>query len=335
MKSVLSIFSFLLCMCGSVVLSFGQFTATGIVKDVGGEPLIGATVQVKGTTSGTVTDLDGSFSVQLEEDQGILVVSFTGFTTQEVMVTAATAEVEIILEESAENLTEIVVTGYGTTTKEGLTGSVTSLGSDKLEQVPLVSVEQTLQGNVAGLQANLTSGQPGSPVDIRIRGQGSITASSQPLFVVDGVPLYNPEDDLTNNSETANVMASFNPNDIESVTVLKDASATAIYGSRAANGVILITTKSGKSGKPQVRFSAQMGWNDWAVSENRRLRGLTSEEYTNLFMEGEINRGRSVEEAIERFNDRFPDPTSGKPAVDIIPSGDIGRWEKSELIPVG
>ena len=192
--------------------------------------------------------------------------------------------------------------------------------------MPLASVEQTLQGNVAGLQSSLSNGQPGSPVQIRIRGQGSITAASDPLFVVDGVPMYNPGDALTNQSETANVMATLNANDIESVTVLKDASATAIYGSRAANGVILITTKSGKAGKPQVRLSAQVGFNDWAVSEDKRLRGLTAVEYADLYMEGEINRGRTVEDAIDRFNGNYPDPLTGSPAVDITPNG-AGGWD--------
>ena len=325
---LLRLLTIVLFCCGTQMV-FGQFTATGTVKDQSNEPLIGATVQVKGTTSGAVTDLDGKFSIQVEENEAVLVISYTGFSEKEVNVSASNPNVEINLESAAEDLAEVIITGYGTSTKEGLTGSVTSLRSEKLEQVPLVSVEQTLQGNVAGLQASLTSGQPGAPVDIRIRGQGSITASSQPLFVVDGVPLYNPGDALTNQSESANVMATFNPNDIASVTVLKDASATAIYGSRAANGVILITTKTGRSGKPKVSLSTQIGWNDWAVNENRRLRGLTAVEYTNLFMEGEINRGRTVEAAIDRFNSRFPDPLSGKPAVDITPSGD--SWSLGEV----
>ncbi|MDP4820637.1 MAG: TonB-dependent receptor [Saprospiraceae bacterium] len=304
-----------------VQVSFAQFTATGTVKDDAGEPLIGATIQVKGTTTGTVTDLDGGFSVEVPTNTATLVVSYTGYETQEVGITSANRTIDIVLATSAEQLAEVVVVGYGETSKEGLTGAVSSLKSDRLEQVPLASVEQTLQGNIAGLQSNLSNGQPGSQVEVRIRGQGSISASSEPLYVVDGVPLFNPGDGLTSQSETANVMASMNPNDIESVTVLKDASATAIYGSRAANGVILITTKSGKAGKPQVKFSAQVGFNDWAVSDSKNVRSLDAREYVDLFMDGELNRGTSIATAISRFNNNYPDPQTGRPAVDITPDG--------------
>jgi hypothetical protein len=155
-----------------------QFTATGTITDEAGEPLIGATVLVKGTVRGTTTDIDGTFSIRIDENTGTLVISYTGFESQEVQVTAATANVEVQLASSAEQLSEVVVVGYGETRKEALTGAVTTLRSDKLENVPLASVEQTLQGNVAGLQANMGNGQPGANVQIRIRGQGSISASS-------------------------------------------------------------------------------------------------------------------------------------------------------------
>ncbi len=317
----------------SVQFSYAQkFTATGTVTDETGEALIGATVLAKGTTTGVVTDFDGSYSISVDGDQAILVFSYTGFTTQEISVTSATPSTDVVMIQSAEQLSEVVVTGYGTTRKEALTGSVTTLQSAKLESVPLASVEQTLQGNIAGLQANMGNGQPGANVQIRIRGQGSISASSEPLFVIDGIPVLsndfssgdNPDTVVDSDVESSNPLATINPNDIETVTVLKDASATAIYGARAANGVILITTKSGKSGKPKLRLTAQVGANDWAVSEDKRLRGLTAEEYSRLYVEGWVNTGETVEQAIERFNGRYPDPLTGQPAVDLTPDGNGG-----------
>ena len=314
------------------ISSAQNFTAKGIVKDGTGEALIGATILVKGTTTGVVTDFDGSYSVSIDGNQAILVFSYTGYETQEVSVTAANPNLDIVMVQSAEQLSEVVVTGYGTVRKEALTGSVTTLQSDQLESVPLASVEQTLQGNIAGLQANMGNGQPGANVQVRIRGQGSISASSEPLYVIDGIPVLSNDFSTENNAntvvdsdvQTSNPLATINPNDIESVTVLKDASATAIYGARAANGVILITTKSGKSGKPKLRLTAQVGANDWAVSDDKRLRGLTSEEYINLYVEGWVNTGETAEQAIERFNNDYPDPLTGLPAADLTPNGQGG-----------
>ncbi|NNF35920.1 MAG: TonB-dependent receptor [Saprospiraceae bacterium] len=300
-----------------------QFTVTGNVSDTEA-PLIGATVLVKGTNVGTITDFDGNFSVDVPGNEGVLVISYTGYETMEMSVSPGNNEVNVVLAISSALLEEVVVTGYGTATRESLTGAVTTLKSDKLESVPLASVEQILQGNVAGLQANMGNGQPGANVQIRIRGQGSISASSEPLFVIDGIPVASGN--LTGSAETSNPLATINPNDIESVNVLKDASATAIYGARAANGVVLITTKSGKSGKPKVNFSAQYGLNGWAVSDSKRLRGLTATEYTDLFLEGELNRGTDLATAIDRFNNNFPDPISGMPAVDITPGADGQSW---------
>ena len=293
MKKALQSFlfvGFLLCIAQ---IASAQFTATGKITDSQGEPLIGATVLVKGSTTGTITDIDGTYSIEVSTNTATLVVSYTGYEEQEMEITAATSNNDIVMEQTAEQLAEVVVVGYGATRKEALTGSVTSVGSEKLEQVPLGSVEQTLQGNVAGLQAVMGNGQPGANTDVRIRGQGSIDASSEPLYVIDGIPLATGN--LTENAETSNPLATLNPNDIESLTVLKDAASTAIYGSRGANGVILITTKSGKTGKAKIDFRTQVGFNDWAVQE---LRGLTAAEYTDLYLEGRMNRGLSLEDAI-------------------------------------
>ncbi|MEM8524449.1 MAG: TonB-dependent receptor [Bacteroidota bacterium] len=307
-----------LCWCGGSL--FAQITVTGTVSDEDGNPLIGVNILEAKTANGTTTDLDGGYSLEVGNEEASLLFSYTGYETLEVPLSGRTS-LDITLRSGVE-LSEIVVTGYGTARKEALTGSVTTLGSEQIENVPLASVEQSLQGNVAGLQSVMGNGQPGANVEIRIRGQGSISASSEPLFVIDGIPVVSG--DLTESLETSNPLATINPNDIESVTVLKDASSTAIYGARAANGVILITTKSGKSGKPKIRLSTQVGINDWAISEDQRLRGLTAREYTDLYLEGHTNRGRSLEDAIERFERDFPDPVTGKPAVEIIPDGQGG-----------
>lgn len=296
----------LLCMMlGFLAFAmYGQSTVKGTITDESGEPLPGATILEKGTINGTATDLDGSFVLSISNQNATLEVSYTGFEKKEVPVNGR-GTIDVALSATSIGISEVVVVGYGESRKEGLTGSVQSVRAEQLEQVPLASIEQTLQGNIAGLQSVTGNGQPGANVQIRIRGQGSISASSEPLYVIDGIPVT--AGDLTRTNTTANVMASINPNDIESVTVLKDASSTAIYGSRGANGVILITTKSGKEGKPKVALRTQFGFNDWAVSDSRRLKPLTSTEYTEMFIEGWVNRGETVERAIERFEGYYGD----------------------------
>ena len=311
LKLVLS----MLCLVTASV--YGQFTAKGVVIDNAGDPLIGASVVVQGTTIGVTTEIDGSFSLAVPENEVVLEISFIGYETQRLSVNSASGMLTITLEDATTQLNEVVVVGYGTSRKEELTGAVSKLQSAKLEQVPLASVEQTLQGNVAGLQAVMGNGQPGANVQVRIRGIGSISASSEPLYVIDGIPVT--AGDITRTNTTANTMAALNPNDIESVTVLKDAAATSIYGSRGANGVILITTKSGRTGKPKIDLRTQFGFNNWAVSEKKRLKGLTSEQYTQMFLEGWMNRGETIEKAVSRFEGYYPG------AVDFGANGEIQK----------
>ncbi len=207
---------------------------TGYVGDSQG-PLIGATVQVKGTSNGSLTDLDGRF--ELEAPMGAtLVVSYVGYVSQEVTV-GASSTLNIILEEEGHNLNEVVVIGYGTQRREAVTGSVANIGGEKLNQVAASNAAQALQGRVAGVLMTQTSSQPGAEMQIRIRGQRSLSASNDPLIVLDGIPFMGNLSDI-------------NPADIKSMDILKDASATAIYGSRGANGVIIITTNKGYQGAP-------------------------------------------------------------------------------------
>jgi TonB-linked SusC/RagA family outer membrane protein len=217
----------------------------GVVKGDDGVALPGVTVVEKSTPSnGTVTDADGNFSISVREG-ATLVISFIGLKTQEVAVGNQTT-IEVVMETDITQLSEVVVVGYGTMKKSDLTGSIVSIGGDDLKKVPVASVAESLTGRLAGVQVTGTEGSPDAEINIRVRGGGSITQSNQPLYIVDGFPI-NSINDIT-------------PSDIETINVLKDASSTAIYGSRGANGVIIITTKSGKAGKFSVSYNAFYGF---------------------------------------------------------------------------
>ena len=235
---------------------------SGTVKDTNGEPIIGANVTVKGDSSiGTITDIDGRFTLDVPAG-AVLQVSFIGFASQDVTI-GNKSELNVALKEDAEMLDEVVVVGYGTSRKKDITGSIASVKADELNVVSSSSVSQMLQGKVTGMSAIQSSAQPGAGMSINIRGAASPNGSNAPLYVVDGVPLQtNTTADPGLDSDAYEYRAgvdrdplnSINPSDIESIEILKDASAAAIYGASAANGVVLITTKSGKSGKPKVEY---------------------------------------------------------------------------------
>ena len=214
---------------------------SGVVKDVAGEPLIGVNVLVKSTTNGTITDFDGNYTLQNVKASDVLVVSYIGYLTQEIHV-GNQATVNVTLKEDTKTLDEVVVIGYGTAKRKDITGSVASVGAEALSVVPVASATEALQGKMAGVQITTTEGSPDAEMKIRVRGGGSITQSNEPLYIVDGFPVSTISDIPTS--------------DIETIDVLKDASSTAIYGSRGANGVIIITTKSGKEGKISVNYNA-------------------------------------------------------------------------------
>ncbi len=212
-----------------------SYEITGLVKGADGEVLPGVNVILKGTTTGVATDFDGNYSINVDDLQGTLVFSYLGYVTQEIEINGNTA-INVVMDEDQQTLSEIVVIGYGAVKKSDLTGSVSSLKADRLEETPSSSVDALLQGKVAGVQVTQTSGEPGAGVTVRIRGLSSREGSNSPLYVIDGFPYGD-----------AGNLKQLNPNDIVSMEVLKDASAAAIYGSRGANGVIIITTKSGKN----------------------------------------------------------------------------------------
>ncbi len=242
-----------------------QIKLTGTITDNNGQPLPGANIIEKGTTNGTQSDFDGKFTIDVADNNAILVVSYIGFATKEIIIGNQT-EITILLLEDAASLDEIVVVGYGTQRKKDLTGAVASIGGDDLENSTQTSVDQMMQGKVAGVRISQTSGQPGGGVSIRIRGNSSLNLGNDPLYVIDGMPIDNSSlitssgANIPGNTSPPNPLNSINPQDIESIQVLKDASATAIYGSRGANGVILITTKTGKEGVIKIDYNTSIGF---------------------------------------------------------------------------
>jgi TonB-linked SusC/RagA family outer membrane protein len=231
-----------------------QKKINGLVTDAQtGEALPGVNIIVEGTTIGTTTNADGKYSIDVPQENSILVFSYVGYNTERVVL-AGQVTVDIKLSADITKLEEIVVVGYGTQKKSDITGSVTSVSKDRLSRLPVSNVMQAIQGAAAGVNITQASSVPGDAPTTMVRGRGSINASNDPYIVVDGIPL----------SKTDASINDINPNDIESVEILKDASATAIYGTNGANGVILITTKRGNSGKPQIRYNAYAGVEDYA-----------------------------------------------------------------------
>lgn len=242
-----------------------DFSVKGIIQDQNGQPLPGANILEKGTTNGTQTDFDGNFELSVSSGDAILSVTYIGFSSKEIPINGQSS-LTIVLEESAAALDEIVVVGYGTQKKSDLTGSVSSLKSEDLNPGANASVDQMMLGRAAGVQINQSSSAPGGGLSIRIRGASSLNASNEPLYVIDGFPIDNSPNlgsgnaaEVSDNQSPNNPLNSLNPADIQSIEILKDASATAIYGSRGANGVVMITTKKGRSGKMSVTYDVYSG----------------------------------------------------------------------------
>ncbi len=232
-----------------------QTTVTGTVSDSSG-PIPGVNIIVKGTKNSAVTDFDGGYSLKGVPANGVLVFSFVGFKTKEIAVSDRT-KIDVVLQENANDLKEVVVVGYGTMKRGDLTGSVSSVSSKSIAQTVTTSIEQVLQGRAAGVQVSQNSGAPGAASSIRIRGISSINASNEPIYVIDGVII-----DGQSSNTNFNPISSINPSDIVSIDILKDASATAIYGSRASGGVIMVTTKRGKKGELALSLDSYIGWQE-------------------------------------------------------------------------
>ena len=239
--------SMMLFVLFSVTVAMAQVLVRGTVVDQTGESVIGASIQVKGTTQGTITDIDGKFSLGVPNKKSIIVISFIGYATKELQVDTS-KPMSIVLEEDTKVLDEVVVVGYQEVKKSDLTGAVAKVDMDNLLNTPSSSFDQTLGGRIAGVNVSSGEGTPGGTMNIVIRGNNSLTQDNSPLYVVDGFPVEDPA-----------IASTINPSDIESIDVLKDASATSIYGARGANGVVIISTKKGKIGKPQLKYEGSFG----------------------------------------------------------------------------
>lgn len=248
-----------------------DFEISGTVIDETGTGLPGVNVLIKGTTKGTSTDAEGKFVLSVPDKTSVLVFSFIGYTPQEIVVGEQT-QFSIQLESDAHSLQEVIIVGYGTVKKSDLTGSVASIKSEDINAYPATNVMQTLAGRATGVQISQNTGAPGAPLSVRIRGTNSVQGDNEPLYVVDGFP-YSGNPTLLNNA------------DIESIEVLKDASATAIYGSRGANGVVLITTKSGKAGKITVDYDGYYGWQ----TIRKKIDMMNAREYAQFYNEQAAN----------------------------------------------
>lgn len=245
-----------------------------VIAQEDNSPIIGASVLVVGTNVGAITDSNGHFSLTVPAGKKTLRITYVGMEPIEV---SARPNMRIILTNDQKALDEVIVVGYGTQRREAKTGSITTVSGDEIADIPAISVDKMLAGKLAGVMITQNSGQPGSASSIRIRGTSSINAGNNPLYVVDGLPISTGDDSYLGNESTGNPLSTLNPNDIESITVLKDAAAASVYGSRAANGVILITTKSGKEGKNQFTARARFGLsylandNNFGVMNGREL----------------------------------------------------------------
>ncbi|MGE4289430.1 MAG: SusC/RagA family TonB-linked outer membrane protein [Salinivirgaceae bacterium] len=287
----------LLAMLGIQLVSAQPRTITGTVTSAeDGVSLPGVSVSVKGTTIGTITNMDGNYTLGISAEAKTLVFSFVGMKTQEVEI-GSQSLINVSLASEVIGVEEVIIVAYGVEKREAKTGSVTSVKGESLTELPATSIDKVLTGKMAGVQITSNTGQPGASSQIRIRGTSSINAGNDPLWVVDGIPIMNGNQSYFTN--TGNAIASINPNDIESVTVLKDAAAASVYGSRAANGVILITTKSGKSGRAKFQARAKMGVSQ--LANDNKFRVMNGQELLGFQRQAIINAGVNPDDPFGKY----------------------------------
>ena len=279
-----NLFLLLILLLSFSAVSAQNISVKGVVVDNSNEPMIGVSILEKGTSNGTVTDLDGNFSLNVKSGS-YLIVSYVGFKSQEVK---AAPRLSIVLEEDSEVLNEVVVIGYGSVKRKDVTTAISSVSTKDLEKRPIISAVQAMQGKAAGVSVMQPNGQPGAGFSVRVRGTTSMNGSNNPLYVVDGVPMTD-----------INFLSA---NDIETMQILKDASSAAIYGSLAANGVIMITTKQGASGKPKVAFNAHVG----ITQVNNKITSLNTEQYRELMDEiGIIQLPENLTDQTDWFDETY------------------------------
>lgn len=298
---------------GIQVVNAQQIPIAGKISDQNGTPLAGVTISIKGTSVAATSNTSGLFTLNAAQN-ATLIVSSVGYTTQEINVSGRQT-INVTLTSTDQELDEVIVVAYGTTKRSSFTGSAATVDYAKeAKDVPVTSFEQALNGRVPGVQINTTSGQAGSTSTIRVRGIGSMNASNEPLYVIDGVPVVNGDVGQMTGAlagTTNNIMSTINPNDIESISILKDAAASSLYGSRAANGVVIITTKSGKGGRPKVDFRTSLGITpEWATDNYRP--GNVQEQiqyFYQIFHDYRTSNGfteaQANQYALNRMNTRF------------------------------
>lgn len=275
-----------------------KYQLKGVVLDEEGHPVIAATVVEKGTSNVFSTTLDGEFLIETIKPSAVLSISSMGYKDKDVQV-STNQYARIVLALDTQLLEEVVITSYGTFKKSAYAGSASNVKANSIKDIPAVSFKEMLQGNAAGVQFSSPSGQPGASSEINIRGMGSFNASNQPLYVIDGVPVRSGSVNSISSDASLDVMSTINSSDIESMTVIKDAAAASLYGSRAANGVIIITTKRGKSGAPKVSLKADWGFSDFAMEYRPVMNGEQRREYIyNALKAGAIRDGESEKDAI-------------------------------------
>lgn len=280
------LFLLLIATCFMAVSAYADRTISGQVLDAAnGDPLIGATVQAVGGTQGTATDFNGNFTIVLPDNVKYVNVSYVGYNTQQA---AATNGMIVRLESNDQTLTELVVTGYGTVKRAAFTGAASTLDGTVLEKKADANFVKALEGNVTGVQMNNSTSMPGTWSSIYVRGRGSLNSGTQPLYVIDGIPVNSDADGMSSSGNNfIDPMASINPNDIENVTVLKDAAATAIYGSRAGNGVIVVTTKKGAQGKHNINLDIKQGF---VTMGNNNMKFANAEQTMQVLVSGAVAR---------------------------------------------
>ena len=294
------LFSLALGLLLTIGSAFAQTTSvSGTVVDENGDPIVSAAIQLKGSTVYTMTNSVGEFTISAPAD-GILTISCLGFHSAEIPVNGR-ASISVTLTSDAEVLEDVIVVAYGTVRREANTGSVTSLKNEQLAEIPATSVDKMLSGKMAGVSITSGSGQPGSTSTIRVRGTSSINAGNEPLWVVDGIPVMNSDNRQMSNYGVGGGSSStyLNPNDIESITVLKDAAAASVYGSRAANGVILVTTKSGKNGRAKFTARAKVGAQQLINDHN--YRPLSGEELLSYLRVASVNAGYNPDDPTSQY----------------------------------
>jgi len=257
-----------------------NFTVTGKITDEANKPLEGVTVQVKGTATVTTTNTDGTFQISVPSERSVLVISYVGYEQQEIVV-GNKRQLSLSMKAASNSMENVVVIGYGTQKKRNVTGAVANFDAKNLDERPVLRVDQALVGQMAGVTVKQTSGGLGKGFQIQVRGTGSISAGNEPLYVVDGFPLATASVNGSGVFSTGNPLDNIDPNDIESIQVLKDAASAAIYGSRAANGVVLITTKKGRTGKAQININTYVGY----LERSRKLDMLSAEEWIDRAVE--------------------------------------------------